>query len=123
METRRHQAASGRDGAGASSGRGAAMLRATEEGEPDLMWKGYSSAAMVPSFLLCAAASVVLLAGGWFFEEMRGLSEQVGWFLFYGTTVAIWTVQLARWLYRGATYVYRLTPKHLFLDWGFLHRP
>src|SRR5262249_31087178 len=77
----------------------------------------------MPSFLVCLALSVLLLTGGWFFEGIRGLGEESGSFTFFAATIAIWTVQAVRWLYRGATYIYRLTPRHLFVDWGFLYYP
>ena len=96
---------------------------AADEAEPDLAWKGYSSAAMLPSFLVCLLLSALLLTGGWFFEEVRGLGEEEGSFIFFAATVAVWVVQAVRWLYRGASYVYRLTPRHVFLDWGFLYYP
>jgi uncharacterized membrane protein YdbT with pleckstrin-like domain len=99
------------------------MDQPADPAEQDLAWKGYSSAAMLPSFLVCAALSAVLLTGGWFFEEIRGLGEEEGSFLLFGAAIAVWTAQIVRWFYRGATYVYRLTPRHLFIDWGFLYWP
>jgi uncharacterized membrane protein YdbT with pleckstrin-like domain len=96
---------------------------AADEAEIDLAWKGYSSAALLPSFLVCAALSLVLLTGGWFFETIRGLGEEEGSFIFFGATIAIWVIQIVRWFYRGASYIYRLTPRHLFIDWGFLYNP
>jgi hypothetical protein len=91
--------------------------------EPDLAWKGYSSAALLPSFLVCVVATLLLLTGGWFFEDIRGLGQEVGSLVFFGLTAVIWIVQALRSLYLGATYVYRLTPRHLFIDRGFLNRP
>jgi hypothetical protein len=97
-------------------------LSAADPGQQDLAWKGFSSAALLPSFLACAALTLLLLTGGWFFEEIRVIGEEVGWFLFFGLTIVIWAVQTLRVLYRGATYVYRLTPRYLFIDRGFLSR-
>jgi hypothetical protein len=91
--------------------------------QPDLSWRGFSGWAMLPSFALCIVLSAVLLTGGWYIDEMRGLGERFGWWVFFQITVAIWIVQLLRWLYRGASYVYRLTPKFLYVDRGFLYSP
>lgn len=92
-----------------------------EPAQTDLAWCSYSGWAMLPSFIICILLSGVLLMGGWFFDDIRGLGQQAGSFIFFQITLAIWIVQLLRWLYRGATYVYRLTPNRLFLDRGFLY--
>jgi len=89
----------------------------------DLGWRGYSGWAMLPSFAICTLLSFVLLTGSWYFEEMRWISQEVGSLIFFLATVVIWFAQLFRWLYRGATHIYRLTPAFLFIDRGFLYNP
>jgi membrane protein YdbS with pleckstrin-like domain len=89
----------------------------------DLAWRGYSGWAMLPSFTVCVLLSLALLTGSWFFEDMRGIGQEVGMLIFFAATMVIWVAQLFRWLYRGATYIYRLTPASLFVDRGFLYRP
>src|SRR5436305_1967938 len=89
--------------------------------QPDLAWRSYSTAAMLPSFVLCGAASAILLMGHWFFDEARGVVQQIGSLTLFALALAIWIVQLFRWLYRGTTYMYRLTPLAVFVDRGFLY--
>jgi membrane protein YdbS with pleckstrin-like domain len=91
--------------------------------QTDLAWRGYSGWAMLPSFFLCGLVSIALLTSGWFFEDIRGISQEVGSLVFFFIALGIWIGQLLRWLYRGATYIYRLTPARLYLDRGFLYNP
>ena len=91
--------------------------------QTDLAWRGYSSWAMLPSFAICIVLSLVLLTGSWFFEDFRFIGQEMGSFIFFLATLAIWLGQLLRWLYRGATYIYRLTPAYFYLDLGFLYNP
>ena len=95
----------------------------TDPSLPDLAWRGYSGWAMLPSFAVCVLLSLLLLTGSWYIEQMRVISQEVGSLIFFAATAAIWLGQLLRWLYRGATHVYRLTPALLFLDRGFLYDP
>lgn len=85
--------------------------------------RGYSAWAMLPSFLLCALLSILLLLSGWLFGELRGLGENMGsWILFWITGI-FWAFQLLHWLYRGASYVYVLTNTRLLVDRGFRWGP
>lgn len=78
---------------------------------------------MLPSFVVCIALTVTLLTGGWFFDDIRGIGQEFGSLIFFQLTAAIWIVQILRLFYRGSMYVYRLTPRFLFVDRGFLHNP
>jgi membrane protein YdbS with pleckstrin-like domain len=91
--------------------------------QPDLAWRGHSGWAMLPSFVVCFLVSVALLTSGWFFEDIRGIGQEVGSWIFFQITAVIWIVQLLRWVYRGASYIYRLTPKFVYVDRGFLYSP
>src|SRR5215470_6571479 len=93
----------------------------SDPSQPDLAWRGYSGWAMLPSFLVCLLLSAVLLMSSWFFDEAKGIVHQIGSLTVFALAVAIWIVQLFRWFYRGACYVYRLTPHSLFVDRGFLY--
>jgi membrane protein YdbS with pleckstrin-like domain len=95
----------------------------TDPAEPDVAWRGYSGWAMMPSTVVCFLLSAVLLTSGWFFDDVRAIGNRVGSFVLFWMTGVIWTVQILRWFYRGASYVYRLTPKHLYVDRGFLYWP
>ena len=92
---------------------------AVDPAEQDIAWCPYSGKAMLPSFIVCGVLSIALLTSGWFFEDIRGIGQDYGSLIFFQITIAIWLVQGCRWLYRGSTYVYRLTNKHLYIDVGF----
>jgi membrane protein YdbS with pleckstrin-like domain len=94
---------------------------ATDPAEEDIAWGHYSGRALLPSFIVCGLLSLALLTGGWFFEDIRGIGQDFGSLIFFEVTIAIWIVQISRWLYRGSTYTYRLTNKHLYIDRGFLY--
>src|SRR5262249_9222704 len=81
---------------------GQLMTTPPDEAEADLAWKGYASAAMMPSFLISLALSAVLLTGGWDIEGIRGLGGAGGSVLFFGAPPAILGVQGTRLLYPRA---------------------
>ena len=49
----------------------------TDPSQRDLAWRGYSGWAMLPSFFVCIALSVVVLTSGWFFDDIRGILRYV----------------------------------------------
>ena len=87
--------------------------------ERELARRGYSAWAMLPSFIGCFLLSLFILMGGWFFDDIRGLGQEVGSWVLFEIVGVIWVVQLLRWLYRGACYSYVLGEKHFFFDHGF----
>jgi hypothetical protein len=99
------------------------ITMAPDPSQPDLAWRGYSGWAMLPGFIVCGFMSACLLMSSWFFDEARGVEQKIGSLTVFGLAWAVWIFQLFRWLYRGASYVYRLTPKFLFVDRGFLYNP
>lgn len=96
------------------------MSAQIDPSEKELRWSGYSSLAMLPSFLCCIVLSVALLVIGWALRD-RGI--ETGSVSFVPVVLFIWLIQLLRWGYRSITYVYRLTPHFLFIDFGFRHWP
>jgi len=78
---------------------------------------------MLPSFIVCGAVSIVLLTGRWFIAEADNLVERIGVLVLFGLIWGMWIIQSLGWIYRGATYMYRLTPRWLFIDRGFLWKP
>ena len=98
-------------------------MDSTDPSEPDLAWRGYSGWTLLPSSVVCIALSVLLLTGSWFFDDIRRIGREFGSLIYFQLTVAIWIVQLSRLFYRGSMYVYRLTPRFLFIDRGFLYNP
>jgi hypothetical protein len=91
--------------------------------EPILVQRGYSAWAMLPSLLVCVVVSGLFLLSGRWIDGVRGLGQDSGSWIFFLLTGLFWAVQIFRWLYRGSTYVYSLTAKHLFLDRGFRWLP
>ena len=91
--------------------------------QPDLAWRGYSGWAMLPGFVICGVLTAFLLMSSYILDDVRGIVQKIGYLAVFAVAGAIWIFQLFRWLYRGAAYVYRLTPKFLFVDRGFLYNP
>jgi hypothetical protein len=91
--------------------------------EPDLYWAGHSGWAMMPGAVVGAAASVIVMFGLPRLGDWLDLPEQ------WTALVRFWLVLLGWlgagiiWTYRGASFVYRLTPCHLYVDFGMLYRP
>ncbi len=98
-------------------------MNVTDPAEPDLAWRGYSGWAMLPSFAICFLLSAAALTARWFFEDVREFGERSSRLIFFSIAGVIWGVQISRWLYRGSTYIYRLTPRHLYIDRGFRWPP
>jgi hypothetical protein len=91
--------------------------------EPDLYWAGHSGWAMVPGFVLgvIASAAVMLSAppiGRWVDMPPDWTAFLRFWLVFLG-----WVAAGIVWAYRGASFVYRLTPLRLYMDFGMLYRP
>jgi hypothetical protein len=78
---------------------------------------------MVPLLTLAAAASVVLLTGRWYLEDLSGLADRAGALAVYGIALAVWPGLLGVLLYRSVTYTYRLTDRAVLIDRGPLARP
>ncbi|HYV34352.1 MAG TPA: hypothetical protein VE988_01530 [Gemmataceae bacterium] len=82
--------------------------------ELDLWWGSYAGRAMMPSFAVCIALTVLIFFG------TRLWVPQRYWFqwTFSGVASALWIVQLARWGHRFFTWNYRLTTRFLYQDRG-----
>jgi membrane protein YdbS with pleckstrin-like domain len=91
--------------------------------EPEVAWRSYAGRAMLPSFVVCGVVTLALLTGGWFLEDVRVVARVLTPFTLFGAALALWAFQLARWGYRVVTFNYRITPRHVFIDRGFLYRP
>lgn len=102
------------------------MTTETRSNDPalaDLYWAGPSGYAVLPTVIIGGVLSPVVLLGmrplsGWF-----NLSEEGTSFLHFGTILVPWLIAGAIWTYRSASFVYRLTPTHLHVDYGMLFRP
>lgn len=99
------------------------MNPSTDPAEPDLYWAGPSGWAMIPGALLGGVLSAVLMFGGPPVAARIGMDADWGTFLWFWVAIAGWAAAGLVWAYRGACFVYRLTPRHLYTDFGPLYRP
>lgn len=91
--------------------------------EPDLYWAGHSGFAMLPGAVVLAAVSAVVMLAAPSVGEVVDLSRDTTAFIRFWIILLGWAVAGLVWAYRGASYVYRLTPRFLFVEYGMLHRP
>ncbi len=100
----------------ASSGRPGSPMR-------DHLWRGYDGRAMLPVFAAAAAASLVLLTGRWYLDDLSAFADRSGSLVLFGVDAVVWATVLAFWAYRTITYTYRLTDRALLIDRGFRWPP
>lgn len=91
--------------------------------EPDLYWSGHSGFAMLPGVVVGVLASAAVMLVGPPAAEWLNLAEDWAAFLRFWIVLLGWVAAGLVWSYRGAAFVYRLTPAHLYLDFGILYRP
>lgn len=91
--------------------------------EPDLYWSGHSGWAMLPGLVVGAALSAMVMLGLLPLGDRVDLPEDTVAFLRFWLVLLGWAAAGLVWAYRGASYVYRLTPSHLYFDFGMLSRP
>ena len=95
----------------------------TDPAEPDLYWAGHSGWAMLPGVVVGVVLSGVVMLG------LTSVGDWVDWtpertaFVRFWVVLIGWSIAGFVWAYRGASFVYRLTPRHLFVDFGMLYRP
>jgi membrane protein YdbS with pleckstrin-like domain len=89
----------------------------------DRGWWGYDPRAMFPAVTVAVGASVVVLSGRWYLEDLSWLAERAGALAVFGLAVAVWPGLVAVLLYRAVTYTYRLTDRAVLVDRGSLSRP
>jgi hypothetical protein len=85
--------------------------------EVDVWWGGYASRTMLPSFLICVAATVAIAWLTWFCLPPRLVKIS-----FVGLSGGVWLLQLVRWGYRFFGFSYRLTTRRLFCHLGKLYQ-
>jgi membrane protein YdbS with pleckstrin-like domain len=91
--------------------------------EPDLYWAGHSGWAMLPGLVVGAVASAVIMLGVPPIGEWVRLPPDWTAFLAFWLVLLGWIGAGVVWSYRGAAFVYRLTPRRLYADFGMLYRP
>jgi hypothetical protein len=85
--------------------------------EVDVWWGSYASRTMLPSFVLCVAATVGIAWLTWALLPARLVK-----FSFFGLSGGVWLLQLVRWGYRFFGFNYRLTTRRLFCHLGKLYQ-
>ena len=93
------------------------------EAEVDIWWGGYAGRAMLPSFLACAAATVVLIATAIYLANVCGLHGDPVRYLVYALAGSLWTIQLLRWGSRMVGTNYRVTTRRIYCWQGLLASP
>ena len=96
---------------------------AADPAEPDLYWAGHSGWAMLPGVVLGAIASVVVMFGLPRLGDWLGLPDEWTALVRFWLVLLGWAAAGVVWAYRGASFVYRLTPRRLYVDFGMLGRP
>jgi membrane protein YdbS with pleckstrin-like domain len=91
--------------------------------EPDLYWAGHSGWAMLPGLVVGVVLSAVVMLGLTSVGDWVDLDPETTAFIRFWVVLLGWIVAGVVWAYRGASFVYRLTPRHLFIDFGMLFRP
>jgi len=91
--------------------------------EPDLYWAGHSGWAMLPSLVVGAMVSAIIMLGAPPVGNLIGLPSDWTAFLTFWLVLLGWIGAAIDWSYRGAAFVYRLTPRRLYADFGMLYRP
>jgi len=102
------------------------MARPTEPddpAEPDLYWAGHSGWAMLPGLVIGAALSAVVMLAAPSLGSLVDLAPDTTAFVRFWLILVGWIVAGLVWSYRGASFVYRLTPRHLYVEFGRLYRP
>jgi membrane protein YdbS with pleckstrin-like domain len=101
----------------------AARTDPTDPAEPDLYWAGHSGWAMLPGFVVGLVLSVVVMFGLTSAGDLVNLNPETTAFIRFWVVLIGWVVAGVVWAYRGSSFVYRLTPQHLFVDFGLVYRP
>jgi uncharacterized membrane protein YdbT with pleckstrin-like domain len=96
---------------------------ADDPAEPDLYWAGHSGFAMLPGAVVGAAVSAVVMLAAPSVGSLVDLSRDTTAFVRFWLVLLGWAAAGLVWAYRGASYVYRLTPRHLVVEYGMFHRP
>ena len=102
------------------------MARPTESddpAEPDLYWAGHSGWAMLPGLVIGVAVSAVVMLAAPSVGDLVSLAPDTTAFIRFWIVLIGWVSAGLIWAYRGASFVYRLTPRHLYVEFGRLYRP
>jgi membrane protein YdbS with pleckstrin-like domain len=95
----------------------------TDPAEPDLYWAGHSGWAMIPGVLVGLVLSAIVMFGLTSAGDLLGLASQTTALVRFWVVLLGWLGAGLVWAYRGASFVYRLTPTHLYVDLGMFTHP
>src|SRR5262245_25348643 len=95
----------------------------TDPAEPDLYWAGHSGWAMLPGLVIGLCLSVVVMFGLTSAGDLVNLDPETTAFIRFWVVLIGWVIAGVVWAYRGASFVYRLTPRHLYVEFGLVYRP
>lgn len=95
----------------------------TDPAEPDLYWAGHSGWAMIPGVLVGLVLSAFVMFGLTSLGDWLDLAPQTTAMVRFWVVLLGWVAASLVWAYRSASFVYRLTPTRLFVDFGMLDRP
>jgi uncharacterized membrane protein YdbT with pleckstrin-like domain len=106
----------------ASSASGEGLTPAADSAqEVEVWWGGYAGRTMLPAFALCfLLTAVVVLVASLVWQEEHLSDAVISHFALY-LIVALWAVVLVRWAYVTVTISYRLTTRHLLVEYGLAH--
>ncbi len=97
--------------------------RGGDPAQADRAWVGYHPRAAVPALAAAAVASLVVWTGRWYLDDLSELADRAGALAVFALAWCVWPALGAAYLYRAATYTYRLTDRAVLIDFGFWHRP
>jgi len=96
---------------------------ADDPSEPDLYWAGHSGWAMLPGVVIGAGLSAIVMLAAPSVGNLVDLAPNTTALIRFWLVLVGWIAAGLVWAYRGASFVYRLTPRHLYVDFGSLYRP
>lgn len=97
--------------------------RTDDPAQVERAWAGYHPRAAMPAVAVASTVSFVVWTGRWYLDPLSALAERVGALAIFAPVWCLWLVLAAVYLYRSATYTYRLTDRAVLIDFGFRHHP
>src|SRR5690348_16626494 len=93
--------------------------RADDPAQADRAWAGYHPRAADTAVAAAAVVSLLVWTGRWYQEDLSALADRVGALAVFAPVWCVWLGLGAVYLYRAATYTYRLTDSAVLVDFGF----
>ena len=90
----------------------------SDPGEPDLYWAGPSGWAFIPLALIGIPLTALLMLGEPIVAHRLGFGSHSVAAILVVVALVFWGMVGLVYAYRGACFVFRLTPNHLYIDYG-----